>query len=72
MKYTQKSFSSGPVTDAYRDNYDRIFRSKKDPSQQCGAVHERTRCILLVDHAGAHWALVDIGDIAGANVRWDS
>lgn len=28
MKYLQKSFSSGPASDAYRENYDRIFKKK--------------------------------------------
>lgn len=27
-KFMQKSFSSGPVSDAYRENYDRIFGKK--------------------------------------------
>ncbi len=31
MKYTQKSFSSAPSSQAYRDNFDRIFRGKKEP-----------------------------------------
>jgi hypothetical protein len=29
MKYTQKSFNSSPSTQAYRDNFDRIFRRSK-------------------------------------------
>lgn len=28
MKYTQKSFNSAPSSQAYRDNYDRIFKKK--------------------------------------------
>lgn len=29
MKFEQKSFSSKPTTQAYIDNYDRIFKMKK-------------------------------------------
>lgn len=48
MKYTQRSFNSAPSSQAYRDNYDRIFRSKKAPcSVHPHATGGEIKCIGL-------------------------
>lgn len=43
MKYTQKSFSTTAASDAYRDNFDRIFRQC---SHELNYRGQPLRCLL--------------------------
>lgn len=36
MKFEQKSFGTGPNSDAYRDNFDRIFKLPRQTCKTCG------------------------------------
>lgn len=49
MKYLQKSFTSGAASQAYRDNFDRIFRRCPE-SHWSDAENGFRRCVLLKGH----------------------
>lgn len=54
MKYTQKSFSSGPASKEYRDNYERTFGKKPDTGageEPAAAARELTE---LAQELGAY------------------
>ena len=57
MKYMQKSFSSAPSSESYRDNFDRIFR--QCTSELAYTVNGAAcRCRLSRNHEGKHEAFI--------------
>lgn len=59
MKYTQKSFSSGPASKEYRDNYEKTFGKKPDtgateaPAVLCQMIAPGNKlCVRPYGHKG--------------------